>query len=144
MRAGGREIVADEAVVDATGIWSRGFSARVGVALPMLPVQQSYLVTEALPSLDTRLPILRDFHDGLLVREDAGQLTVAALSARERLCGVNGIPADFCFDELPTHEAAIESAPERIVHRVPALARLERRSARERAAEASRTGAPKG
>ena len=113
VRAGGREIVADDAVVDASGIWSRGFSARAGVALPMLPVQQSYLVTEALPGLDARLPILRDFHEGLLVREDAGQLTVAALSARERLYGVSGIPADFCFDELPVQEAAwiLDGAP---------------------------------
>ena len=124
VRTGGGHEIATDAVVDASGIWSRRFAERAGVALPVLPVRQTYFVTEPLPGLDTRLPILRDFGAGLLAREDAGCLTVAALSAREPLYGVDGIPEDFCFDELPTEDDAIEAALEGVLHRVPALAEV--------------------
>ena len=119
--ADGHEI-ACEAVVDASGIWSRRFAGRAGVALPMLPVRQTYFVTEPLPGLEGSLPILRDFGEGLLAREDAGQLTIVALSPREPLFGVDGIPEDFAFEELPTEDGAIEAVIEGVVHRVPALA----------------------
>lgn len=121
VRVGAHDVAADT-VVDATGIWSRGFALGAGVALPMLPVQQSYFVTEPLAGIEGHLPILRDFTEGLLAREDASQLTIAALSEREPLFGIDSIPEDFSFDELPTHDEAIEAMIERVMHRVPALA----------------------
>jgi len=115
-------VIACERVVLAGGIWSREFAARSGIALPVLPVEQSYFVTEPVPGIVPGLPILRDYHEDILVREDGGRLTVGATHERERPWAVDGVPAGFCFDELPSDPETLEPMLEKIVQRIPILA----------------------
>lgn len=118
------QVIECERVVLAGGIWSREFAARSGIALPVLPIQQSYFVTEPVPGIELGLPILRDYHEDILVREDGGRLTVGATHERELPWAVDGVPAGFCFDELPSDPETLAPMLEKIVHRIPALAEV--------------------
>ena len=98
---GGQAEVAARIVVNCAGMWGRELGRMAGVAVPLQACEHYYVVTEEIPGLPRDLPVLRDPDNCAYVKEDAGKLLVGAFERNARAWAVDGIPGDFCFDELP-------------------------------------------
>jgi glycine cleavage system T protein len=88
-------------VVLAAGMWSRDLAAAAGVSVPLHAAEHFYAVTEAVPGLPANFPVLRDPDHCLYMKEDAGKILVGCFEPIAKPWGMNGIPENFCFDELP-------------------------------------------
>jgi len=110
-------------VVNAGGMWARELGRRSGINVPLHACEHYYAVTEKHELVTPDLPVLRDHDRCVYLKEDAGGLLVGAFEKRARAWGRNGIPADFCFDELPGHmEEQLMPVLEDAMVRVPMLA----------------------
>lgn len=90
-------------VVNAGGMWARDFGRLAGVNVPLHACEHYYAVTEKHPDIHPDLPVLRDHDKCAYYREDAGSLLVGGFEKKAVAWGQNGIPKDFCFDELEGH-----------------------------------------
>lgn len=110
-----------EVVVLATGMWSREFGARHGVALPLQACEHVYVVTEPFPGLAPGTPVLRDPDHCAYFKEDAGKLLIGAFEPQARPWAVDGIPEGFEFGELAGDFDRFLPILEAAMARVPAL-----------------------
>ena len=108
-------------VVLCAGMWSRELAAMAGVNVPLHACEHFYIVTQPIEGLPSNLPVLRDFDACTYFKEDAGKLLVGAFELVAKPWGMNGIPAEFCFDELPPDLDHFEPVLEAAVQRVPLL-----------------------
>ncbi len=130
IREGGRAVgvltdqgeVRARAVVLAAGMWSRDFAAEHGVVVPLHAAEHFYIVTEAIPGLPRELPVLRDTDNCIYVKEDAGKLLLGCFEPNAKPWGMNGIPEDFCFDQLPEDLDHFQPILDRAIHRLPIFA----------------------
>jgi glycine cleavage system T protein len=111
-------------VVNCAGMWARELAAGNGVAVPLHACEHFYLITEPIPGL-TRLPVLRVPDECAYYKEDAGKMMLGAFEPVAKpwppLGSMNGIPEDFCFDQLPEDFAHFEPILEMGVKRMPML-----------------------
>lgn len=107
-------------VVNCGGMWGRDLAAQSGVTLPLHACEHFYIVTEPIPGLG-RLPVLRVPDECAYYKEDAGKLLLGAFEPKAKPWGMDGIPADFCFDQLPEDFAHFEPILEAAVNRMPVL-----------------------
>ncbi len=112
--------IAADVVVNCAGMWARGLAAAAGVTVPLQACEHFYIVTEPVPDLK-RLPVLRVPDECAYYKEDAGKLLLGAFEPRAKPWGLDGIPADFCFDTLPDDFDHFEPILERAVARLPVL-----------------------
>jgi len=110
-----------EHLVIAGGMWSRDFGRQIGVNIPLHAAEHFYIVTEPIDGLPTELPVLREPSSCFYCKEDAGKLLVGAFEPVAKPWGGDGIPEDFCFDELPEDFDHFEPMLERAMHRMPIL-----------------------
>ena len=109
-------------IVNCGGMWARELGRQSGVNIPLHACEHYYAVTEKHPSVSSDLPVLRDHDKCLYIKEDAGGLLVGAFEKKALAWGQQGIPADFCFDELPGHmEQQLMPVLEDAMIRVPML-----------------------
>lgn len=109
-------------VVNCGGLWGREIGQMAGVNVPLHACEHYYAVTEKLPGLPETLPVLRDYDKCAYYREDAGSILVGAFEKNAIPWGQNGIPKDFCFDELEGHmEEQLMPILEDAMLRVPLL-----------------------
>ncbi|MGR3781493.1 MAG: NAD(P)/FAD-dependent oxidoreductase, partial [Albimonas sp.] len=125
-RAGGRVTgvttdrgeVAAEYVVNCAGMWARDFARDAGVVAPLHAAEHFYIVTDLMEGMPDGLPTLRIPDECSYLKPEAGRFLLGAFEPRAKPWGMEGIPEDFCFDELPPdldHFAPIlEAAMERI------------------------------
>ena len=113
--------IAADVVVNCAGMWARDLAARSGVVLPLHAAEHFYIVTEAIDGLEP-LPVLRVPDECAYYKEDAGKLLLGAFEPRAKPWGMGGIPADFCFDQLPEDFEHFEPILEAAIDRVPVLA----------------------
>jgi len=114
--------VETEFVVNCAGMWSRSLGQQNGVNIPLHACEHYYAVTDKDASISADLPVLRDHDKCAYYREDAGSLLVGAFEKNALPWGQDGIPDDFCFDELPGHmEAQLMPVLEAAMLRVPLL-----------------------
>jgi 4-methylaminobutanoate oxidase (formaldehyde-forming) len=113
--------IAAEHVVNCGGMWGRELANRNGVTLPLHACEHFYIVTEAIPEL-ARLPVLRVPDECTYFKEDAGKILLGAFEPKAKPWGMGGIPADFCFDQLPEDFDHFEPILEAAVNRMPILA----------------------
>ncbi|MEZ5837957.1 MAG: FAD-dependent oxidoreductase [Geminicoccaceae bacterium] len=118
----GDGLIRAEKVVIASGLWSWELGRASNIDIPLMAVEQSYMVTEPIDDIVPGLPILRDFECGLLAREDARQLAIGATAFPEKPWGYDGIPGDFEFDELDGEPDRFEQMFAHLLHRIPAMA----------------------
>ncbi|MDH3715634.1 MAG: FAD-dependent oxidoreductase [Gammaproteobacteria bacterium] len=90
-------------VVNCAGMWARALGKLAGVNVPLHACEHYYAHTEKLDDLPRDLPVLRDHDKCAYYREDAGSLLVGAFEPNAVPWGMQGIPEDFSFDELPGH-----------------------------------------
>ena len=108
-------------VVLCAGMWSRELAAMAGVNVPLHACEHFYIVTEPIEGLPLNLPVLRDFDACTYFKEDAGKLLVGAFEPVAKPWGMGGIPAEFCFDELPPDLDHFEPVLKAALQRVPLL-----------------------
>jgi glycine cleavage system T protein len=121
VRVDGQTILA-KAVVLSCGMWTRDLAASIGVNVPLHACEHFYIVTEPFDALTPDLPVLRDYDSCAYYKEDAGKLLLGAFEPKAKPWGMDGIPEDFCFDELPEDFEHFEPILMRAIERMPALA----------------------
>ena len=110
-----------EVVVNCAGMWAREVGLMAGVDVPLHAAEHFYVVTEPM-DLPSNLPVMRNMDACAYYKEDAGKLLIGAFEPQAKPWGMNGIPEDFCFDELPEDFDHFQPILEGAIHRVPKLA----------------------
>ena len=116
--------IAAEVVVNCAGMWAREVGLMAGVAVPLHACEHFYVVTEPMDQIPPDLPVLRDMDGCAYFKEDAGKLLIGAFEPQAKPWGMNGIPEDFAFDELPEDMDHFMPILEGAMHRIPALERV--------------------
>ncbi len=111
---------ATDVVINCGGMWGRELAAMSGVTLPLHACEHFYLVTEPVEGLG-RLPVLRVPDEHAYFKEDAGKLMLGAFEPKAKPWGMDGIPEDFCFDQLPEDFDHFEPIFAKAVKRMPLL-----------------------
>jgi glycine cleavage system aminomethyltransferase T/glycine/D-amino acid oxidase-like deaminating enzyme len=109
-------------VVICGGMWSRDLAGDIGVSLPLHAAEHFYIVTEPMAGLPSDLPVMRVPDEHAYYKEDAGKLLLGCFEPEAKPWGMDGIPADFCFDTLPEDFDHFEPILEMAVNRFPMLA----------------------
>ncbi len=109
-----------EVVVNCAGMWAREVGLMAGVSVPLHAAEHFYVVTEPM-DLPSNLPVMRNMDSCAYYKEDAGKLLIGAFEPKAKPWGMNGIPEDFCFDELPEDFEHFQPILEGAIHRVPKL-----------------------
>ena len=113
--------VACEAVVNCAGMWGREVGKLAGVNIPLQACEHFYIVTESIPDLPRNLPVLRVPDECAYYKEDAGKILLGAFEPESKPWGMEGIPEDFCFDQLPDDFDHFQPVLEAAIERLPIL-----------------------
>ncbi|MCP5035993.1 MAG: FAD-dependent oxidoreductase [Rhodobacteraceae bacterium] len=108
-------------VVNCAGMWGHEVGRMLGSNVPLHACEHFYIVTEPIAGL-TQLPVLRVPDECAYYKEDAGKIMLGAFEPVSKPWGMNGIPADFEFDQLPEDFDHFEPILENAVNRLPMLA----------------------
>jgi len=110
-----------EYVVNCAGLWAREVGQLAGVAVPLLAAEHYYLISEPIDGVHQLLPILRDPGNSAYIREEAGKLMVGLFEPTARPWGLDGVPEDFCFSDIPPDWDRMSPYIEQAMRRVPRL-----------------------
>lgn len=113
-------------VVNAGGLWGREVAAMAGLALPLIPTEHQYFVTETIPEVATagrRLPSVADRDGEYYFRQEGLGFLVGAYERGMKFWAEDGTPMDFGHELFPDDLGRIEENMERAIARVPALGR---------------------
>jgi len=108
-------------VVLAAGMWSAELGRKLGLRLALQAAEHFYVVTEPIPGLPHDLPVLRVPDEWAYVKEDAGKLLLGAFEPVAKPWALDGIPAEFCFDQLPDDLDHFEPVLTAAMQRLPVL-----------------------
>ena len=112
--------IACEMIVNCAGMWGHQVGRMAGVNVPLHACEHFYIVSEPIAGL-TRLPVLRVPDECAYYKEDAGKIMLGAFEPVSKPWGMNGIPKDFEFDQLPEDFDHFEPILEAAVNRMPML-----------------------
>ncbi|MCT8158864.1 FAD-dependent oxidoreductase [Pseudoruegeria sp. SHC-113] len=113
--------IACDMIVNCAGMWGHEVGRMAGVNVPLHACEHFYIVTENIPGL-TQLPVLRVPDECAYYKEDAGKILLGAFEPNAKPWGMNGIPENFEFDQLPEDFDHFEPILEAAVNRLPMLA----------------------
>ncbi|MGA8261358.1 MAG: FAD-dependent oxidoreductase [Arenicellales bacterium] len=113
--------IATDYVVNCAGMWARQLGRMSGVNIPLHAAEHFYIVTEPIEGLPRDLPVMRDQDNCAYFKEDAGKLLIGAFEPVAKPWGMDGIPEDFEFGQLPEDIDHFEPVLERALERVPLL-----------------------
>lgn len=113
-----------EIVVNCAGMWGREVGRMAGVHLPLQACEHFYVVSEPSDEIPKGLPVLRVTDECAYYKEDAGKIMLGAFEPKAKPWGTDGIPDDFCFDELPADLDHFAPILETATRRMPLLGRL--------------------
>jgi len=108
-------------VVNAGGMWAREVGRMAGVTVALHACEHFYIVTEGIEGLGA-LPVLRVPDECAYYKEDAGKMLLGAFEPQAKPWGMEGIPEDFCFDQLPEDIDHFQPILEMGISRMPMLA----------------------
>lgn len=114
-----------ECVVLATGMWSREIGQKLGISVPLHPVEHMHFTTQPMEGVYKGMPVLRDQDRFLYFRDEVGGLLIGAFEPNAKPYGTRGLPRDWQFRELPDDLEHLEPLMENALHRVPALEKTE-------------------
>ncbi len=118
--AGDTGTTSADVVINCGGMWARDLAAASGVTVPLQACEHFYIVTEPIDGL-ARLSVLRVPDEYAYYKEDAGKLLIGAFETKSKPWGMNGIPENFCFDELPPDFDHFAPILEAAINRLPIL-----------------------
>jgi len=110
-----------EVVVNCAGLWGRELGLMAGANIPLHAAEHFYIVTEDFDGMTAGLPVLRDPDNCAYFKEDAGKLLLGAFEPVSKPWGMDGIPEDFSFTQLPDDFDHFEPILETAMQRLPAL-----------------------
>ena len=110
-----------EHVVNCAGMWGRAVGRMAGVSVPLQACEHFYIVTEPIADLPRGLPVLRVPDEQTYYKEDAGKLLFGCFELEAKPWAVDGIPEDFCFDQLPPDIDHFQPILEQAMARLPIL-----------------------
>ncbi len=108
-----------EYVVNCCGMWARELAAKAGVNVPLQSAEHYYLITDKIPEIDPKWPVLEDPSSYGYFREEVGGLMVGLF---EPVCApwkVEGVPQDFSFGEITPDWDRMGPYVEKAMSRVP-------------------------
>jgi len=108
-------------VVMCAGMWTRDLAAGAGVSVPLHACEHYYVVFDGVEGVKSGMPVLRDYDACSYYKEDAGKILLGAFELNARPWGMDGIPEEFCFDELPGVFEHFEPILHDAMRRFPAL-----------------------
>ena len=108
-------------VVLAAGMWSPWIARKLGIRLALQAAEHFYIVTEPIAGLPKNLPVVRVPDEWAYYKEDAGKLLLGAFEPVAKPWALQGIPKDFCFDELPVDFDHFEPVLSAATARMPVL-----------------------
>jgi glycine cleavage system T protein len=114
-------VISADHVINCAGMWGHEVGRMAGVTVPLHACEHFYIVTEPIPGL-TQQPVLRVTDECAYYKEDAGKYLIGAFEPVAKPWGMNGIPQDFCFDQLQEDFDHFEPILQRAIHRLPLLA----------------------
>ncbi len=110
-----------EFVVNCAGMWARDVGNMAGVNVPLQACEHYYLISEAIDGVHKMLPILRDPGNSAYIREEAGKIMLGFFEPVARPWGLDGIPEDFCFNDIQADWDRMMPYMEKAMQRVPTL-----------------------
>ena len=110
-----------EYVVNCSGMWGWEIGRDAGVNTPLHACEHFYIVTEPIKELTSDLPVMRVPDECAYYKEDAGKLLLGAFEPGSKPWATEGIPEDFCFDELPEDIEHFAPVLEAAMARLPIL-----------------------
>jgi dimethylglycine dehydrogenase len=113
-------------IVNAAGLWAREVAALAGIALPLMPTEHQYFVTETIPeiaALGRRLPSVADRDGEYYLRQEGLGILVGAYERNMRFWAEERTPLDFGHELFPDDLERIEENMMRAIARVPAVGR---------------------
>jgi heterotetrameric sarcosine oxidase gamma subunit len=110
-----------EYVVNCAGMWSRQIGRMAGVNVPLQAAEHYYLISEPVPGMHPMLPILRDPGNSAYIREEAGKIMLGLFEAQAKPWGLDRIPDDFTFGDIPPDWERMSPYIEKAMRRVPCL-----------------------
>ena len=113
--------IAADCVVLCAGMWTRDLAATIGVNVPLHACEHYYALFESVEGLDSSFPVVRDYDACAYYKYDAGKLLLGAFEPHARPWATEGIPEDFCFDEIDGSLEHFEPILEQAMVRMPAL-----------------------
>jgi dimethylglycine dehydrogenase len=111
-------------VINAAGLWAREVAAMAGLALPLIPTEHQYFVTETIPeiaAMDRRLPSVADRDGEYYLRQEGKGLLVGAYERDMRFWAEEGTPQGFGHELFPDDLERIEENMLRAIDRVPVV-----------------------
>ncbi|MEL6680352.1 MAG: FAD-dependent oxidoreductase, partial [Pseudomonadota bacterium] len=116
-----RGTITTDNVVNCAGMWGHQVGRMAGVNVPLQACEHFYIVTEGIDGLE-QLPVLRVPDECAYYKEDAGKMLLGAFEPVAKPWGMDGIPEDFEFDQLPEDFDHFEPILEQAINRMPMLA----------------------
>ena len=119
-------VVRAEYVVNAAGLWAREVGHMFGVRLPIVPMEHQYIVTNDIPelaSLEREIPAAVDFDGAAYLRQERHGLVLGTYEQNCRHWAVQGTPADFGIELLPSDLERIAEPLGLVMERLPAIGR---------------------
>ena len=107
-------------IVNCAGMWGHEVGRMAGVNVPLHACEHFYIVSEPIDGL-SQLPVLRVPDECAYYKEDAGKMMLGAFEPNSKPWAMDGIPADFEFDQLPEDFDHFEPILEMAVNRMPML-----------------------
>ena len=114
-------VIEADHVVNCAGMWGHEVGKMAGVNVPLHACEHFYIVTENIPELK-QLPVLRVPDECAYYKEDAGKFLLGAFEPNAKPWGMDGIPKNFEFDQLPEDFDHFEPILEQAINRLPMLA----------------------
>ncbi|MDU8929239.1 FAD-dependent oxidoreductase [Alisedimentitalea sp. MJ-SS2] len=112
--------IACDMIVNCAGMWGHEVGRMSGTNVPLHACEHFYIVSEPIQGL-TQMPVLRVPDECAYYKEDAGKMMLGAFEPVSKPWGMNGIPKDFEFDQLPEDFDHFEPILEWAVSRMPML-----------------------
>jgi 4-methylaminobutanoate oxidase (formaldehyde-forming) len=109
-----------EIVVNCGGMWARDIGIMAGVNIPLHACEHYYALTAPLDNLGD-MPTVRVPDECAYYKEDAGKILIGLFEPNAKPWGQNGIPEDFCFDQIPDDLEHMMPYLEMAMNRLPLL-----------------------
>ncbi len=122
-RAGGRQSVEAEVVVNCAGQWAKALGDQVGVTVPLHSAEHFYVVTEPVAGVHPDLPILRDPDGWTYFKEETGGLVVGGFEPDAKPWrSPSDLPHPFEFQLLEEDWEHFSVLMDQALVRIPGLA----------------------
>ena len=115
--------IQSEVVVNCGGMWAREVGRMAGVSVPLHACEHFYFLTSSVPDLGD-MPVVRVPDESAYYKEDAGKILVGLFEPNAKPWAQNGIPEDFCFDQIQDDLEHCMPYLELAMNRVPVMESL--------------------